>query len=131
MAFDPEYVDISFEGRNLQLRMDQITVNNLAKTFRLIPQTVILVSTCGTVALPDGDDGLFFDLDPTLSWTVEGDKSSTSRPGQLVQSTNLNPLASTIKAEKKEKWKPTTFPSRSTSSRQVGHNVAIMVSHFP
>ena len=55
MAFDPEYVDISFEGRNLQLRMDQITVNNLAKTFRLIPQTVILVSACGTVALPDND----------------------------------------------------------------------------
>jgi hypothetical protein len=59
--------------------MDQITVNNLAKMFRLIPQTVILVGTCGTVALPDSDDGLFFDLDSTLSWTVEGDRSSTTK----------------------------------------------------
>ena len=126
IGLDTEYVDILFEGRNLQLRVDQITVNNLTKTFRLIPQTVILVSTCGTVALPDVNDGLFYDLDPTLSWTVEGDKSSTSRPGQLMQSTNLNP-ASTIKNEKKEKWKPTIFPSRSTSSRQAGHRVATMV----
>ena len=119
---DPEYVDISFEGRSLQLRMDQITVNNLAKTFRLIPQTVILVSTCGTVALPDSDDGLFFDLDPTLSWTVEGDRSSTctTRPSQLVQSSNLASLSHTKNGKEKEKWKPTTFSSRCTSSRQVG-----------
>ena len=119
MAFDLEYIDISFEGRSLQLRMDQITVNNLAKTFRLIPQTVILVSACGTVALPD-DDGLFFDLDPTLSWTVEGDKSSTTRPSQLVQSTSLASLSQTKNGKEKEKWKPITFLSRVTSSRQVG-----------
>ena len=127
MVFDPEYVDISFEGRSLQLRMDQITVNNLAKTFRLIPRTVILVSTCGTVALPDSD-GLFFDLDSTLSWTVEGDKSShgsTTRPSQLImQSTSLgSSLSQTKNGKEKERWKPTTFPSRSTSSRQVGYIV--------
>ena len=119
MAFDPEYMDISFEGRSLQLRMDQITVNNLAKTFRLIPQTVTLVSTCGTVALPDGL------LDFTLSWMVEGDKSSHGSTSQLLQSTSLgSSLSQTKNGKEKEKWKSTTFLSRSTSSRQVGYTVS-------
>ena len=58
---DHTYIDLSFEGRTLQLRSDQITVNNIARTFRLIPQTIILVSESGTVAIPDGEDGAFPD----------------------------------------------------------------------
>ena len=47
------YVDLSFEGRTLQLRSDQVTVINIARTFRLIPETIILVSDSGTVAILD------------------------------------------------------------------------------
>ena len=46
------YVNLSFESRTLQIRSDQVNVNNIiARTFRLIPETIILVSDSGTVAI--------------------------------------------------------------------------------
>ena len=74
------YIDLSFEGRMLQLRSDQLTVSNIARTFRLIPETIILISESGTVAIPDGENGVFPDLDSSLMWVVEGDKSGSVNP---------------------------------------------------
>ena len=99
MAFDPEYVDILFKGRSLG-------PTTSPRLFCLILQTVILVSTCGTVALPDSDDGSFFDLDSTLSWIVEGDKSShgsTARPTQLVMQSTCLGSSLSQRTERKRK----------------------------
>ena len=52
---------LEFEGRSLQLRPEQLTVSNVAKTFRLIEDTIILVSEQGTIAIPE--DGAFVDVD--------------------------------------------------------------------
>ena len=110
------YVDLSFEGRTLQLRSDQVTVNNIARTFRLIPETIILVSDSGTVAIPD-ETGSFSDVDSLLGWTVEGDKSSRSQAalfsGQPPAGIKSNPS--------KERWKPHIFPqqARAAASKEV------------
>ena len=66
-----DFVDISFEGRSLQMRPSQLTTTNIARAFRLIPDTIILVSDRGTLALPT--DGVFDDVDECYTWTVEGD----------------------------------------------------------
>ena len=110
----PTYIDLTFEGRTLQLRSDQITVCNIARTFRLIPQTIILVSESGTVAIPDGESGGFPDLDSFLTWTVEGDKARSGHgPSSfLTGSSGSGPAPS------KEKWKPQPY------SRNVGHSAA-------
>ena len=102
------YTDLSFEGRMLQLRSDQLTVSNIARTFRLIPEAIILVSESATVAIPDG---VFPDLNSSLMWVVEGDKSTfrLNQPGPYFQtgSAGSNPPS-------KERWKPHAF------SRTVG-----------
>ena len=105
------YVDVSFEGRTLSMRSDQLTTSNVAIAFRLIPGTIILVSVYGHVALPD-ENGIF-DADPRNSWKVEGDKS-TARPAGR---TSL-PVPAT---KQHERWRPQTFlPSgRTTGSNQV------------
>ena len=96
------YITLSFEGCTLQLRSDQITVSSIARTFRLIPETIILVSDSGTVAIPDSDSGSFPDLDSTIGWTVEGEKS-TLRNQPLSLSTHGRVPPS------KERWKPQIF----------------------
>ena len=117
------YVDLSFEGRTLQLRSDQVTVNNVARTFRLIPETIILVSDSGTVAIPD-ENGCFPDLDPLLRWTVEGDKSRSQAALFSGQSSaKSNPRGS------KERWKPHLFPltgcSAASKAKEVYTNVHV------
>lgn len=102
----------------LQLRSDQITVNNIARTFRLIPQTIILVSESGTVAIPDGEDGAFPDLDSFLTWKVEGDKSTfRNQSGPLAfqagPPSGNNPPS-------KERWKPQPFSRNPGSSSATG-----------
>ena len=72
-----EYVEVAYQDRSFQLRASQVTVSNLARTFRLVGSTIILISSSGTVAIPD-DDGCFPDLDTLLSWTVEGDQVTTA-----------------------------------------------------
>lgn len=89
-----EYVEVTCQGRGpLQLKTAQMTVSNLAKTFRLVAETILLISSSGTVAIPD-DDGTFPDLNPLLQWTVEGDqvthnvRSLTPLEGTKVAGTN-------------------------------------------
>ena len=121
------YIDLSFEGRTLQLRSDQLTVSNIARTFRLIPETIILVSESGTVAIPDGENGVFPDLNSSLTWVVEGDKSTfrPNQPGpfQAGSASGSNPPS-------KERWKPHAFSraqvggaSSSVAQREVGHDL--------
>ena len=54
-----DFVDISFGGQSLQMRPSQLTTTNIAKAFRLIPDTIILIYDRETVALPT--DGVFDD----------------------------------------------------------------------
>ena len=111
------YIDLTFDGRTLQLRSDQVTVSNIAMTFRLIPKMIILVSESGTVAIPDFQNGSFPGLDSSRLWTVEGDKSSFRN-----QPAPLKTLPSS-----KEKWKPHSFSrgnGASTSSGASGVGVS-------
>ena len=66
------YVNLAYQDRQLQMRVDQVSINTLARTFHLIPDTIILVSEMGTVAIPD-ESGTFPGLDTMINWTVEGD----------------------------------------------------------
>ena len=52
-------MDLSFEGRTLSMRQDQLTTSNVAIAFRLIPETII---DYGHVVLPGADGAL--DADP-------------------------------------------------------------------
>ena len=76
MAERSSLVDVTFEGLTLQLRPNQLTISTLAVAFRLIPDTIFLVSSCGTVVI--AKEGLFRDVDSDYSWTVEGDKSTVN-----------------------------------------------------
>lgn len=73
---DFQLIDLSYGGRTLQMRPSQLTTSNIAQAFRLIPETIILVYEHDTVALPQ--DGIFHDVDDCYSWTVEGEKATTS-----------------------------------------------------
>ena len=104
-----DLVDVQYEGRTLQIRPSQLTATNIARTFRLIPETIFLVSDRGTVALPT--DGVFDDVDQCYTWSVEGDKSTAnlqSRPGVALQS---------MGNKGSDRWKPQAFPLLSRSSR--------------
>ena len=117
MSYHLELVTLEFEGRSLQLRPEQLTVTNVAKTFRLIEETIILVSERGTVAIPE--DGVFVDVDSLDRWTVQGDKKTGPRvTGQPT-------------TQSSSKWRPQIFPPpvRATSnpgpSRQVNSNIML------
>ena len=111
-----DLVTLEFEGRSLQLRPEQLTVTNVAKTFRLIEDTIILVSERGTVAIPE--DGVFVDVDSLDHWTVQGDKTTGPR----------------ITGQSASKWRPQAFPppvracTNPGPSRQV--NIVVMFSSF-
>lgn len=55
-----QFIDLSYGGRTLQMRPSQLTTVNIARAFRLIPDTIILVSERDTVALPQ--DGMHASL---------------------------------------------------------------------
>lgn len=59
------------------MRPEQLTTTNIAKAFRLIEETIILVSDRGTVAIPEG--GVFTDVDYLDQWIVQGDKVTGPR----------------------------------------------------
>lgn len=64
-------IDITYESRILQLRPeDQLTLRTISKAFRLLPETVLLISECDTVAIPH--DGVFNNVDNLYTWSVEG-----------------------------------------------------------
>ena len=106
-----DLVDLSYDGRNLQMRQSQLTVANIARTFRLIPETIFLVSDRGTVALPT--DGVFEDVDQCYTWTVEGDKSTAMA---MLQSRPLPSHSSSGKQSSGDRWKPQAFPRPPRSS---------------
>lgn len=100
-----EYVEVTYQDRTLQLRPSQLTVSSLARTFRLVGNTIFLISTSGTVAIPD-DDGSFPDLDTLLSWTVEGDQATTTlRSTSLDHGSAWAPVGS-VKSSGKDRWRP-------------------------
>lgn len=49
---------VQFGYQKLQVRVDDLTIKTIAKIFRLMPDTVILMFEEGTVAIPD-DNGKF------------------------------------------------------------------------
>ena len=94
-------------------------VNSLAMAFRLILDTIILVSYCGTLAIPEG--GKFTDVDPTYMWTVEGEKSTANRAGGRNAAQPAPPVQYAAAQRQPDCWRPHSFaPSRSSGSRQVG-----------
>ena len=112
-----DLVTLEFEGRSLQLRPEQLTVSNVAKTFRLIEDTIILVSERGTVAIPE--DGVFVDVDSLDQWTVQGDKTTGPRvTGQSGPSTS--------------KWRPQAFPPpvRASSNPGPSRQVNVTIGHI-
>ena len=104
-------IDLSFGGRTLQMRPSQLTTTNITRAFRLIPDTIILVSERDTVALPQ--DGVFHDVDDCYTWLVEGEKATTNismAGGQAM-----------AKGKGTECWKPQAFPPvLSSTSRSSG-----------
>lgn len=46
-------IKVTFEGRSLKIRPDQLTIDVLSKVFHLIPETILLVSDVGTIATAD------------------------------------------------------------------------------
>ena len=94
------------------MRSEQLAVSNLAKTFRLLPDNIVLISDRGTVAIPE--DGTFNDVDSFDSWTVEGDKAT----GPRITGSGSGSTA---------KWKPQSYPppirasasASGSSTRQV------------
>ena len=73
-SFRNEPINVTFEGRSLQLRPDQLTVDVLSKVFHLIPETILLVSDVGTIAT--ADEGIFAGVNGLYIWTVEGTKAT-------------------------------------------------------
>lgn len=106
------------------MRQDQLTTSNVAIAFRLIPETIILVSDYGHVVLPGADGAL--DADPRNSWNVEGDKS-TARPGGRAC------VPQPLPKLQHERWRPQSFPAlgRTTGSNQVNILFASIVNLFP
>ena len=101
---DYQLVDLSYGGRTLQMRPSQLTTSNIARAFRLIPETIILVSERDTVALPQ--DGVFHDVDDCYTWTVEGEKATTN--------ISVVPMPGASGSRKgsggESRWKPQVFP---------------------
>jgi hypothetical protein len=124
-------VDISYDGRTLQLRGDQLTLNTIANAFRLVVETVLLVSERGTVAVPQ--DGLFNDVDEMYAWTVEGDKITTNSASirHVGSKQSLSTAIQSVKNEKKttEKWRPIAFPANRTKVTSVSLNASAIPFH--
>ena len=95
------------------MRLEQLTVSNVAKTFRLVEDTIILVSERGTVAIPE--DGVFVDIDSLDNWMVQGDK--TTGPRVTGQSGA-------------KQWRPKAFPPPRRASSTPGSSRQVNVMHF-
>ena len=118
MSSHIDLITIKYDGRTLQLRPEQLTVRYIAKAFRLIEETIILVSDRGTVAIPE--DGIFRDLDMYEQWTVQGTKTS----GPRAATASAVGALSLCSGGAAPKWTPHLFsrPSGSSTpetSRQV------------
>lgn len=110
--------------KSYQLRQEQLTVKNVAKIFNLVPDTILLVSTDGTVALPN-EYGHFSDTDECDEWNVEGSESTkrTSGPFPFVGRSMPSSSPST------SKWKPSSFPGRNSLSLSSSSPLVCTVVH--
>ena len=117
------FVKVRRNEKSYQLRIEQLTIQNICKIFNnLIPDTVLLVSSHGTVALPD-DLGHFCDVDEWREdddWEVQGTEArpETSKrisPSPLLGTTSAGNIAT-------NKWRPSfspsVFPPRASSSKR-------------
>ena len=95
-------IDITFEGRTLQLRPNQLTVDTISRAFRLIPETILLISDRGTIAVPQ--EGEFSDVDELYSWAVEGDKVTTH--SNMRNTHRDRPQSAAVPVTAVAKWKP-------------------------
>ena len=95
-----DLINVTHDGRTLQMRPDQLTISVLSKAFRLIPETIFLVSDRGTIAV--AEDGVFQDVDELYTWSV-GEKATvgSSRP--------LSRASSGESSQSQSRWKPTAF----------------------
>lgn len=85
-------------------------MKNVAKIFNLVPDTILLVSTDGTVALPN-EYGHFSDIDESDEWNVEGSESTKRTSGSFnLVGRKPSPGPST------SKWKPSSFSGLAISS---------------
>ena len=105
-----QFIDLSYGGRTLQMRPSQLTTANIARAFRLIPDTV---SERDTVALPQ--DGIFHDVDDCYTWTVEGEKATTNIPSSAI-----TPYRGKGGAAAESRWKPKAFPPTIVPSATAG-----------
>ena len=106
------------------MRLDQLTVNVLSKAFRIIPETLFLVSEQGTIAMPE--EGKFQDVDECMNWIVEGDKTTTGSGTARGASTSAS-------SSKPSKWKPHSFPGTTTTqfrARGVRCNLLLPMHTF-
>ena len=108
-------IDVTFENRTLQLRQNQLTVDNISRAFRLIPETVLLISDRGTVAIPQ--EGVFNNVDELYNWVVEGDRVTT----HAASVRNLGAASSHSQSGSTARWKPQAFPT----NRPRGSNVSL------
>ena len=110
---DPGLVRVQFGEHKLQICVSDLTVKTIAKIFHLLPDTVLLVSEEGTVAVPD-DSGRF-QVDDFLQWRVQGDVSSVGTSGSRF-STNQqqsNPgVSNSTSTSVGMKWKSKSFAPR-------------------
>ena len=104
------------------MRLSQLTTANIARAFRLMPETIILVSDRDTVAIPQ--DGIFHDVDNSYTWTVEGEKSTTNMSMGLHHGSKLG--------KGTERWKSQSFPpSRAVLAQHAqGHSYGKHVSEI-
>ena len=95
-----------------------------------MPDTVLLVSTDGTVALPD-ELGRFSDIDECDEWVVEGSESSKRTAGSsmlMVRNSN-SPGPSGRNGGGLPKWKPSLFSGRG-SINNVPSSSTLSVSPY-
>ena len=95
--------------------MDQLSVHNVSRIFNFIPDTVLLISSEGTVAFPD-EHGQFCDVDDWLDeeWEVQGTEASKRTVSGLA--TNVL-AAGTGGFHVASKWRPSVFPPRASGSK--------------
>ena len=95
------------------MRPDQLIISVISKAFKLVPETVFLVSDRGTIAM--AEDGVFQDVDDLYTWSVEEEKATVGTTKPVVG----GPSRASSGESSQSRWKPSTFqvsrPGRSVS----------------
>jgi len=85
----------------LSFKFENVTVKSLARIFHLVPDTIILISSDGTVCVPS-DDGNF-EVELYMDYRVEGDQSTLGTSGSRSQAFSLPSTSGS--------WKPKSYPT--------------------